>query len=80
VFVCVGKGGGGEGALPLGEGQDAIRGCACRCSNPASTWYICAHVELITSIFVAEHGSDVWWAASIEELLPAEVSKTLGCN
>mgnify|MGYP001811260673 FL=1 len=32
-----------------------------------------ATLDHITKM-VAEHGSDVWWAASIEELLPAEVS------
>lgn len=78
VCLCVwGRGGGG--ALPLGEGR--MRSGAAPAGVPPQPLHgTCAHVVLMTSTFVAEHGSDVWWAASIEELLPAEVSKTLGCN
>jgi hypothetical protein len=42
----------------------------CVAGEPLLTEATLSH---ITSM-VAQHGSDVWWSASIEELLPAEVS------
>jgi isoleucyl-tRNA synthetase len=37
--------------------------------EPLLTEATLAHITQM----VAQHGSDVWWSASIEELLPAEV-------
>jgi isoleucyl-tRNA synthetase len=41
----------------------------CGTGDPLLTEATLSH---ITSL-VAQHGSDVWWSASIEDLLPAEV-------
>ena len=73
--VCVWGGGGVQGdPAPQGR-REGDQGLHLPVSDPVTTRDVitiaCGHH--ITKM-VAKHGSDVWWAASIEELLPAEVS------